>query len=49
MGSFKELLRVLNGGDHLNDLIARELGRPVTEETDLDVNGRGSFTVRVVR
>ena len=47
--SFKGLLRALNGGEHLNDLIARGLGRPVTEPVDVDVNGRGSFTVRVVR
>ena len=47
--SFNELLRALNGGEHLNDLIARGLGRPVTETVDVDVNGRGSFSVRVVR
>ena len=47
--SFRELLRELNGGEHLNDLIARGLGRPVTEVVDLDVNGRGAFSVRVVR
>lgn len=47
--SFKELLRALNGGEHLNDLIARGLGRSVTEAVDVDVNGRGSFAVRVVR
>jgi len=49
LGSFEQLLRALNGGEHLNDLIARGLGRPVTEAVDVDVNGRASFTVRVVR
>jgi SpoIVB peptidase S55 len=49
VGSFEELLRALNGGDHRNDLIARGLGRPASQALDVEVNGRGSFTVRVVR
>ena len=49
IGSFEALLRELNGGDHLNDLIARGLGRPVSRALDVDVNGRGSFTVKVMR
>jgi SpoIVB peptidase S55 len=49
VGSFNELLRELNGGDHRNDLIARGLGRSVSEALDVEVNGRRAFTVRVVR
>lgn len=47
--SFDELLRVLNGGQHRNDLIVQGVGRTVSREQPVIVTGRGGFEVRVVR
>ncbi len=47
--SFDDLLRLLNGGQHRNDLIVKGFGRSLTKALDVEVNGRGSFTVQVVR
>jgi SpoIVB peptidase S55 len=47
--SLDELLDVLNGGDHRNDLIAKGFGSGTSEALDVKVTGRGSFTVRIVR
>jgi hypothetical protein len=48
-GSFGALVRALSGGDHRNDLIARGLGRSVSKALDVEVGGRASFAVQVVR
>ena len=48
-GSFEGLLAALNGGDHLNDLIARGLNRTVVDAQDVVVTGRASLLIRVVR
>lgn len=47
--SLDELLDVLNGGDHRNDLIAKGFGAKVSQALDVKVTGKGSFTVHVVR
>ncbi|MGH2658712.1 MAG: SpoIVB peptidase S55 domain-containing protein [Actinomycetota bacterium] len=49
LGSFKEVLAELNGGDHPNDLIVTGLGRRISKMLDLVVDGRASFIVHVVR
>jgi SpoIVB peptidase S55 len=49
VGSFEQLLSRLNGGDHLNDLIVRGLGRKILQAQDVEVTGKGSVTVKVVR
>lgn len=49
LGSFKELLAELNGGDHPNDLIVTGLGHRIAKTLDLVVDGRASFIVHVVR
>lgn len=49
VGSFAELLRSLNGGDHLNDVIARGFNRKIAKALDVEVRGKGSFVVQVVR
>jgi hypothetical protein len=47
--SFDDLLDALNGGDHANDLIARGFGRSVLQAQDVEVKGRASVTVQIVR
>jgi len=47
--SLDELLEVLNGGDHRNDLIAKGFGAKVSTALGVKVTGRGSFGVQVVR
>lgn len=48
-GSFGALVRALSDGDHRNDLIAHGLGRSVSKALDVEVGGRASFAVQVVR
>lgn len=48
-GSFGELLRGLNGGDHLNDLIARGFGRKTLQAQDVQVRGKRYVAVAIVR
>jgi hypothetical protein len=47
--SLDELLRMLKGGEHRNDLIVAGLGRTVSQQEPVIVRGNGSFVVRVVR
>lgn len=47
--SFDELIRMLNGGEHPNDLIATGLGRTVSREQQVVVQGHGYQVVRIVR
>ena len=47
--SLDELLDVLNGGDHRNDLFVRGFGAEVSAAQPVKVTGKGSFTVLVVR
>jgi hypothetical protein len=47
--SFDELVRLLNGGGHPDDLIVRAFGRRVARMQDLVVQGSGWFGVDVVR
>jgi hypothetical protein len=47
--SLDELLRLLNGGDHRNDLIVQGFGASASAAQAVKVTGAGSFTVRVVR
>jgi hypothetical protein len=45
---FERLLRILNGGEHPNDLIVTGLGRQLVQKQDVMVKGQTSVTVRVV-
>lgn len=47
--SFDDVLRLLNGGEHPNDLVMRGLGLAKTWEQDLVVHGKARFAVRIVR
>jgi hypothetical protein len=49
IGSLDDLIAVLNGGDHANDLIVRGLGQTITQVQDVIVRGRAGFTIQVVR
>jgi hypothetical protein len=46
---FEQLVAILNGGEHPNDLIATGLGRQLVREQDVVVQGQASVTVRVVQ
>jgi len=46
--SFDQLLALLNGGGHPNDLIATGFGTRLIQAQDLIVKGKGSFDVSVV-
>jgi hypothetical protein len=48
IGSLDELIAMLNGGDHANDLIVNGFGKTVTQVQDVIVRGRASFTIQVV-
>jgi hypothetical protein len=45
---FERLLRILNGGEHPNDLIVTGLGHQLVQKQDVMVKGQSSVTVRVV-
>jgi hypothetical protein len=45
---FEELVAILNGGEHPNDLIAKGLGRQLVQQQDVVVEGQASVTVKVV-
>ena len=45
---FKQLLAILNGGEHPNDLIATGLGRQLVQGQDVVVDGQAAVTVKVV-
>ncbi len=47
--SLDELLRMLKGGEHRDDLIVEGLGRTVSRREPVIVLGGGGFVVRVVR
>ena len=47
--SLDQLLAVLNGGDHRNDLFVRGFGAEASAAQTVKVTGKGSFTVLVVR
>ncbi len=47
--SFDQLLALLNGGDHPNDLVATGFGGRLIQPQDVIVKGKGSFEVQVVR
>ncbi|MCI0632445.1 MAG: hypothetical protein L0206_00785 [Actinobacteria bacterium] len=47
--SLDQLLGVLNGGDHRNDLFVRGFGAEASAAQTVKVSGKGSFTVLVVR
>ena len=47
--SLDELLGLLNGGDHRNDLLVQGFGTGASAPQAVKVTGRGSFTVLVVR
>jgi hypothetical protein len=46
---FEQLVAILNGGEHPNDLIATGLGRQLVQQQDLVVMGQASVTVRAVK
>jgi len=46
---FKQLVAILNGGEHPNDLIAAGLGRRLVRKQDVVVAGQVAVTVKVVR
>jgi hypothetical protein len=46
---FEQLVAILNGGEHPNDLIATGLGRQLVQRQDVVVQGQASVTVRVVQ
>ena len=46
--SFEQLVVLLNGGDHPNDLIATGFGARLTKAQDIIVKGKGSFEVKIV-
>jgi hypothetical protein len=48
VGSLDELLAILNGGSHQNDLIASGFGASQTKELDWIVDGSFRFSVRAV-
>ncbi len=48
IGSLDELLGILSGGDHKNDLIVRGFGRSSVQVQDVIVRGRGGFLIQVV-
>ncbi|HEX9694302.1 MAG TPA: SpoIVB peptidase S55 domain-containing protein [Actinomycetota bacterium] len=45
---FKQLVTILNGGEHPNDLIASGLGRRLVQKQDVVVDGQAAVTVKVV-
>ena len=45
---FEQLVAILNGGEHPNDLIATGLGRQLVQQQDVVVEGQASVTVKVV-
>jgi hypothetical protein len=47
--SLDELLAILNGGQHDNDLVVSGLGRTISKRQPLIVRENADFTVRVVR
>jgi hypothetical protein len=47
--SFEDVLRLLNGGEHPNDLVLRGLGLAKMWPQDLVVQGKARFAVRIVR
>jgi hypothetical protein len=49
VGSFDELLARLSNGEHGNDLILSEFGTTKSFAQDLIVDGKGAFTLQVVR
>jgi len=49
IGSLDDLIAVLNGGDHRNDLIVKGLGPTTVQPQEVIVTGKAGFTVKVVR
>jgi hypothetical protein len=47
--SFDELLALLSGGEHPNDLIAQAFGKTTVMKQSIVVSGKDSFTIQVVR
>ncbi len=47
--SFDQLLALLNGGEHPNDLIAQAFGNTTIMKQSIIVSGKDSFTIQVVR
>lgn len=47
--SFDDLLAALNGGDHLNDIVAKGFGRTLLLPQDVGVQGKTTFAVKIVR
>ncbi len=47
--SFDELLALLSGGEHPNDLVAGAFGTTVKKKQSIVVTGKASFTIQVVR
>jgi hypothetical protein len=47
--SFDELVTMLNGGEHPDDLVIAGLGRTRLRPQDLIVEGRGAFRLQIVR
>lgn len=48
-GSLDDLIALLSGGDHRNDLIVRGLGPRVVQAQEVIVTGRAGFAVQIVR
>jgi hypothetical protein len=47
--SFDDLLALLSGGEHPNDLIAQAFGKTTVMKQSIIVSGKDSFTIQVVR
>ena len=46
--SLDDILAAMNGGDHLNDLVVKGFGRTRLLAQDVQVSGKGGFSIQVV-